>query len=207
MVDDSEVCGRSSDGRGPSLIFGFQLDGDDSRLSRSGLPDWKDLLKSDLVGDFDRDSATLGRRGPRSCAAASEVTDRWLVECVGCGRGGGGEVESRGGGGDVESLGGDGDVKSRGPVGSRADADGSFTATNSSGTVDALFDFCLPLPSSSSAISISRRRCMELVEEDVDLVAVCSEQAAESVESLSSRDELMGKTVSWGEKCSTIALK
>lgn len=48
---------------------------------------------------------------------------------------------------------------------------------------------------------------MELVDEDVDLVAVCSEQAAESVESLSSLDELIGKMVSCGEKCSEIALK
>lgn len=47
----------------------------------------------------------------------------------------------------------------------------------------------------------------ELVEEDVEPDAVCKEQAADKVESLSSLDEVMGNMVSWGVNFSVTALK
>lgn len=50
--------------------------------------------------------------------------------------------------------------------------------------------------SSSSAISPSRRRRIELVEEDVDPVAACREHAADSFESLSSSEVVMEKVES-----------
>jgi hypothetical protein len=52
-----------------------------------------------------------------------------------------------------------------------------------------------------------RRLRSELVEDDVEPEAVWREQAADSVESLSSLDEVMGNTVSWGENFSVTALK
>jgi len=61
--------------------------------------------------------------------------------------------------------------------------------------------------SASSAISINRRLCSELVDEDVEPDAVCKEQAAESVVSLSSFALVIGKIVSCGENRSVIALK
>lgn len=73
----------------------------------------------------------------------------------------------------------------------------------SSCTVDCLF-----LSSSdSSAISINRRLRRELVEEEEDPEAVCSEQAAERVVSRSSLVVVIEKVVSWGEKCSVMAPK
>lgn len=45
------------------------------------------------------------------------------------------------------------------------------------------------------------------MEDDVEPEAVCNEQAADRVESLSSLDEVMGNTVSWGENFSVTALK
>jgi hypothetical protein len=47
----------------------------------------------------------------------------------------------------------------------------------------------------------------ELVEEDVEPEAVCSEQAADSDESLSSLDDVIGNIVSCGENFSVTALK
>lgn len=64
----------------------------------------------------------------------------------------------------------------------------------SSGTVDCRF--ARLSSSSSSVISISRRLRRELVEEEVDPEAVCNEQAAESVESFNSLEEVMEKVVS-----------
>jgi hypothetical protein len=66
---------------------------------------------------------------------------------------------------------------------------------------------CLLSSFSSSAISMRRRFRSELVEDDVEPDAVCSEHAADRVESLSSLDEVMGKVVSWGENFSVTALK
>ncbi len=54
---------------------------------------------------------------------------------------------------------------------------------------------------------MSRRFRSELVEDDVEPEAVCSEQAADRVESLSSLDDVMGNIVSWGENFSVTALK
>lgn len=76
---------------------------------------------------------------------------------------------------------------------------------SSSNTVDCLL--ALFSSSSSSAISPKRRRRKELVDDDVDPDAVCSEHAAESSRSRSSLEDVMGKTVSWGEKRSVTALK
>lgn len=64
----------------------------------------------------------------------------------------------------------------------------------SSGTVDCRF--ARLSSSSSSVISIRRRLRRELVEEDVDPEAVCNEQAADSVESFNSFEEVMEKVVS-----------
>jgi hypothetical protein len=75
-------------------------------------------------------------------------------------------------------------------------------AARSSATID-----CLLSSFSSSAISMRRRLRSELVEDDVEPEAVCNEQAADRVESLSSLDEVMGNTVSWGENFSVTALK
>jgi hypothetical protein len=50
--------------------------------------------------------------------------------------------------------------------------------------------------SSSSAISINRRLRRELVEEDVEPEAVCSEHAADNAVSRSPLDVVMGKMVS-----------
>lgn len=61
--------------------------------------------------------------------------------------------------------------------------------------------------SSSSAISPSLRRRIELVEEDVDPEAACREHAEASFESLSSAAVAMEKVVSWGENRSHTELK
>jgi hypothetical protein len=61
--------------------------------------------------------------------------------------------------------------------------------------------------SSSSAISIKRLRRSELVEEDVEPDAACSEQAAESLVSLSSFGSAIEKVVFWGEKRSQTSSK
>jgi hypothetical protein len=66
---------------------------------------------------------------------------------------------------------------------------------SSSLTVDCRFRSLSP-SSSSSAISINRRRRSELVEEDVDPEAACKEQAADSVVSLSSLGSAIEKEVS-----------
>lgn len=75
----------------------------------------------------------------------------------------------------------------------------------SSGTVDCLF--ARLSSSASSAISIRRRSRNELVEEDMDPDAVCNEHAADRVVSRSSLEDVIGKTVSWGENRSVTALK
>ena len=64
----------------------------------------------------------------------------------------------------------------------------------SSGTVDCLF--ARLSSSASSAISINRRLRRELVDEDVEPEAVCSEHAADSVLSFSSLEDAIGNTVS-----------
>jgi hypothetical protein len=61
--------------------------------------------------------------------------------------------------------------------------------------------------SSSSVISTKRLRRIELVEEDVEPEAAWSEQAADSLVSLSSFASAMEKVVSKGEKRSQTALK
>ena len=61
--------------------------------------------------------------------------------------------------------------------------------------------------SSSSVISTKRLRRSKLVEEDVEPDAAWSEQAAESLVSLSSLASAMEKAVSKGEKRSQTALK
>lgn len=76
---------------------------------------------------------------------------------------------------------------------------------SSSKTVDCLL--VLLSSSSCSVISISRLRRTELAEEEVDPDAVCKEQAADSVVSKRSLDEVMGKTASCGENFSLTALK
>ena len=101
--------------------------------------------------------------------------------------------------GDVTRSGGSGMVSGAGAE------DVLAVVGRSSGTVDCLL---ILIPSSaSSAISISLRRRRELVDEEVDPEAVCSEHAADSVLSFSSFDVVMGKTVSFGENRSVTALK
>lgn len=75
----------------------------------------------------------------------------------------------------------------------------------SSTTVDCLF--ALVSSSSSSAISINLRRLRELVDDEVEPEAVCSEQAAESAESFNSFEVAISKIVSYGENRSEKALK
>lgn len=106
-----------------------------------------------------------------------------------------GKVRGSGGGGeDVVGLSGivSGAVETAFAVGGR-----------SSMTVDCL----LRVSSSSSAISISLLLRSELVEDDIEPEAVCSEHAAERVESRSSLESLMENSVSKGENRSVTALK
>jgi hypothetical protein len=78
--------------------------------------------------------------------------------------------------------------------GSAAEAVGDF-GRSSSLTTDWRF-LSRSSSSSSSAISIKRLRRSELVEEDVEPDEVCSEQAAESLVSLSSLESAIEKVVS-----------
>jgi hypothetical protein len=80
--------------------------------------------------------------------------------------------------------------------------DAFIVDARSSITVD-----CRRSSSSSSAISISLRLRSELVDEEVEPEAVCSEHAADSALSLSSFAVPIEKTVSCGENRSVTALK
>lgn len=76
----------------------------------------------------------------------------------------------------------------------------------SSWTIDCLL-LALCSSSSSSAISIKRLRRKELVDDEVEPDAACSEQAAESLVSLSSLELAMENMVSYGANFSLTELK
>lgn len=121
------------------------------------------------MGDFDPESKVWGSRGGGGDVSKSDVMEEKDV-AVGSFRGTG-----------PESI----DAPTTDPV-------FEFPGRSSS-TVDCLFRLS---SSSSSAISINRRRRKELVDELVEPEAVCKEQAAERVVSRSSLAVVIGKSVS-----------
>jgi len=168
----------SNEGRGPSFIFGFLFDPYDDSLIKPGRTDCEDFRGSSMCTIGSELGGSLGGQVVSSVSVIVEMYDV-----------------------DVTRSGGSGIVSGAG-----AGAEVVFAVVGrSSGTVDCLL--ILISSSASSAISINLRLRRELVDEEVEPDAVCSEHAADSVLSFNSLDVDMGKTVSFGENRSVTALK
>ena len=98
------------------------------------------------------------------------------------------------------------ELRVKGECGGGAEEAPGAASWSSSLTIDCLL-LALCSSSSSSAISINRLRRSELVEEDVDPEAACSEHAADNLVSLSSLAAAMENVVSYGANRSQTELK